>query len=104
MHYFNERRPVVITDAIPAKLRRAWGLSSQRKKFGKKTVLVTTQERGWVDTRHTNFHAVHQYLLRRARIHNSNWRWSLDSSPRACLTTRMAGFESKTAHLVVCDF
>lgn len=66
--YFKQRRPVIITDAISRKQRRQWGLTNQRKKFGKKGVVVTTQPPGWVDTRHTNFHAIHQYIKTNTEI------------------------------------
>lgn len=60
--YLKQRRPVIITDTISRKQLRQWGIANQRKKFGKKGVVVTTQPSGWVDTRHTNFHAIHQYI------------------------------------------
>jgi hypothetical protein len=66
--YFKRRRPVIITDAISRKQRRQWGFTNQRKKFGKKGVVVTTQPPGWVDTRHTNFHAIHQYIKTNTEI------------------------------------
>lgn len=38
--YFEQRKPIIITDAISRKLKKNWGLSNQRKKFGKKTIIV----------------------------------------------------------------
>ena len=60
--YFEERRPVIITDAISAKTRREWGMKAQQRKHKDKRVIATTQPSGWEDTRHTNFHAIHQYI------------------------------------------
>lgn len=41
--YFKQRKPVIITDAIPRKVKKNWSLANQRKKFGKKTVMVRAQ-------------------------------------------------------------
>lgn len=66
--YFKQRRPVIITDAISRKQRRQWGIANQLKKFGGKGVVVTTQPPGWIDTRHTNFHAIHEYIKTNTEI------------------------------------
>ena len=37
-------------------------MKAQQRKHKGKRVIVTTQPSGWEDTRHTNFHAIHQYI------------------------------------------